>query len=312
MYVELDHNLVPRKRKDIHSIKELPGREIIKDTWVGHYKLHKYELKQENTQNILLEFEKRKLDLKATNKLDATRCEPVIGPSEKIFYDEDFGFFSAILACYNNHWILKTSPDDWWNVITGTIARAIDDNGNKEKVRNLFIEHEGHKAITIEIPELDMVDYSWLFDQFSQGIRANIKTPGYVDLMQADFSTTNPNQLISSQVMIMSSMQRYFSFGFGTSCGIPGVEMQGTQEDWEQLLNKTVELEKLLESVLEDIMLTEWFLTTKNILRKLLDTFNENPDIVWWSHVLSWNTPYGSGDFSHLIFRTHSYFNFSR
>ena len=40
-----------------------------------------------------------------------------MGSDGEVFFDHDFGFFGAILACYNNHWVLKTSPDDWWNVI---------------------------------------------------------------------------------------------------------------------------------------------------------------------------------------------------
>ena len=43
--------------------------------------------------------------------------EVVIGSDGEGFFDHDFGFFGAVLACYNNHWVLKTSPDDWWNVI---------------------------------------------------------------------------------------------------------------------------------------------------------------------------------------------------
>jgi len=322
MYIELDHALVPRKKEDIHSRDELPGREKDKDKerrYGDSFKLRKYELKQGNIQETFLEFEKGKLDKKAKNEeelkrrarfsneknkkakiekdieVDVTKCEPVIGPTEEVFYDEDFGFFSAIIACYNNHWILKTSPDDWWNVIARTVAQAIDDNGDKDNVRDFFVDHDGKTDITIIVPHLATVDYGWLFDQFSQGIRANIKTPGYVDLMQADFSTTTSNQLISSQVMIMSSMQKYFSYGFGTLCGIPGVEMKGSKEDWEKLVNKTEELEKSLEAVLKEINIGDWFTKTKNILSKLLDTFNGNPDKVWWSHILSWNQIYGSG-----------------
>ena len=51
--------------------------------------------------------------------------------------------FSAILACYNNHWVLKTTPDDWWNVIVRNISQAIDDNGEKENIRNFFVSHKG-------------------------------------------------------------------------------------------------------------------------------------------------------------------------
>ena len=115
--------------------------------------------------------------------------------------------------------------------------------------------------------------------------------------MQADFSTTTQHQLISSQVMLMSSLQKYFSYGFGTLCGIPGVEMRGTKEDWEKLVKKTVDLEKLLEPVIEDVLLCDWFQSTRTMLHKLLNTFNGSPDKEWWSHILSWNKTYGSGEF---------------
>ena len=92
-----------------------------------------------------------------------------------MFYDEDLGFFSAILACYNNHWVLRTSPDDWWNVIVRVVAQAVDENGDKERVRSLFVDHEGKKDITIIVPHLGTVDYSWLFDQFSKGLREGCK-----------------------------------------------------------------------------------------------------------------------------------------
>ena len=130
MYVELDHALVPRAVEDINETTKLPGN---KD------KIKKYEVKEGNIQNVFLAFEINKLVRKAeadermkkygynfdnnapqekqfheeNHKIDVNTCEPVVGPSEEVFYDDDFGFFSAIMACYNNHWVLRTSPDDW-------------------------------------------------------------------------------------------------------------------------------------------------------------------------------------------------------
>ena len=62
------------------------------------------------------------------------------------------------------------------------------------------------KYIEVQLPgRLDNVNYSWLFDQFSKGIRKNIVKPGYVDTIQADFSTTTEDQLIASQIMVATS-----------------------------------------------------------------------------------------------------------
>jgi len=49
--------------------------------------------------------------------------------------------------------------------------------------------------------------------------------------MEANFSTTKSDQMIASQIMLMSSLQKYFEFKAYTECGIPGIDMKGTLED---------------------------------------------------------------------------------
>jgi len=135
----------------------------------------------------------------------------------------------------------------------------VDDNGEKNKVRDLFVSHEGKKEIFIDVgPTLAGIDYSWLFNQFSSGIKANIKNPAYADIVQADFSTSSPDQVISCQVMLMASLQKYFDYSFGTCCGIPGVQMTGSEEDWIRLAEKTKKLEMLLMPIMDEIGLRNW------------------------------------------------------
>ena len=56
----------------------------------------------------------------------------------------------------------------------------------------------------------------------------------------------------------MASLQKYFDYDFGTCCGIPGVEMTGSEEDWVQLTEKTKKLETLLTPIMDEIGLGEW------------------------------------------------------
>jgi len=318
MYVELDHKLVPRKIEDINKNDELPGREKKKPSDCfdpDTYLVKKYDVKRKNMQAVLNEFDKQRQVEKNTpqeeppfgrqeskngNKkpkeiTEVKEYEAVIGPDEDVFYDHDWGFFSAVLACYNNHWVLKTCPDDWWNIIVRNVAQVIDEKGDLPNVRSFFVDHEGKKTIEIIVESLAGIDYSWLFDQFSSQIKKNIKTPGYVDLMQADFSTTTPTQLIATQIMLMASVQKYFDYAFGTLCGIPGVEMTGTQEDWEKLIEKLDKMEALLQPIMGDLQLEQWFGIAKKVLTNLLDTYQGQPDKEWWGHILSWNATYGSG-----------------
>ena len=80
----------------------------------------------------------------------------------------------------------------------------------------------------------------------------------HIYLFKADFSTSSPDQVISCQVMLMASLQKYFDFSFGTRCGIPGVEMTGRLADWIRLAEKTKELETLLMPLMDEIGLGKW------------------------------------------------------
>jgi len=321
MYVEIDHKLVPRKIDDINDKVELAGRVKEEHTiWQQPDKfwMNKYEIKHENMQTVLNKFYRqtqveknvseenqiqmhvnKKARVETKEKIKFKEYEPVIGPNEDVFYDHDWGFFSAVLACYNNHWVLKTCPDDWWNVIVRNVAEVIDEKGDLPNVRGFFVDHEGKKTIAIEVGKLDGIDYSWLFDQFSKGIKKNIKNPGYADLMEADFSTTTPTQLIATQIMLMSSVQKYFEFSFHCGCGIPGVDMAGTESDWEKLIEKLDKMEALLEPIMRELdpelELLSWFRISKKVLTNLLDTYRGQPDKKWWGHILSWNGHNGSG-----------------
>ena len=65
------------------------------------------------------------------------------------------------------------------------------------------------------------------------------------------------------------------------------VEMLGSRGDWEKLRTKFSNLNKLFESIKADIGLnTTWWDTAGNILEKLLDTYDGNPDTEWWKSII--------------------------
>ena len=97
------------------------------------------------------------------------------------------------------------------------------------------------------------VDYSWFFDQITKRIKKNVKVPEFVDGMTADFGTTTAVQKIVSQITLLYSVKQYFRFDMMTSCGIPAVEMIGTEEDWNKLTSKLKVLRTLLEPIENDL-----------------------------------------------------------
>jgi len=330
-YVELNQELVPKEISNIQNYD--PGNKKCTRQWRTPFgkNISRYEKK---SSGVLIQEYVRLLKEKNTDEdrpdyyeeddynpssstpapdaggINETEIlskdlEKIIGTDvPNVYFDEDWGFFSSVLASYNNHWALSTGPEDWWTVVLRNVAQAVADHGDIPAVRNLFVAHQGKKEININVgPSLSGINYSWLFNQFSAAIRDNIKTEGYVETIENSFSTTTSDLKIISQVMLMSSLKKYFSYGFHTACGIPGLHMKGTPEDWEKLNTKFIELEKILEPVKKELRLKRWFDDTRIVFTNLNKTFNENPVdpevIQWWSRILSWKEDYGSGVHPH-------------
>ena len=227
---------------------------------------------------------------------------PFIGSNEEVYSQADVGFFEAVLLAYSNHWNLRTSPDDWWFCFIKTVSYAIQVNSRKPEVRNMFVDFQGKKNLAVQIndgwPVFEDLDFSSFFDSISSEIMKNVKVPEFVDGVTADFTTTTPVQRIVSQITLMSSLQGYFNFLLLGGCGIPAIEMTGTEEDWKKLLSKLKVVKTLLEPIRDHIGLADawWSLVTK-IFRALLDTNRGHPDEDWWSRIMTYERPYGSGEY---------------
>ena len=57
------------------------------------------------------------------------------------------------------------------------------------------------------------------------------------------------------------------------SCGIPGVSMLGSEEDWRRLVDKLEKVEVLLQPIEDVLQLGDWFSSCKGVLKKLLETY---------------------------------------
>jgi hypothetical protein len=67
--------------------------------------------------------------------------------------DGGHALFEAYLAAYNAHEDLVLSPDDIWLMITIYYSRYVDDNA--EKMRHLFVDHEGKKELVVKMMTME-------------------------------------------------------------------------------------------------------------------------------------------------------------
>ena len=232
----------------------------------------------------------------------------------------DRGFLSAIVHSYNNHYILQTTPEDWWYTIISKLATAIEEATNddedvdqvdsrawyrtstppeaRQKLREFFVRHEGKKSLTVFVPPgpLHEQNYSIIFSQFTEQITANTKVPQFAETVRADFSTSTPTHVIESEITLMSAMKNYFEYKMHFLCGIPQIEMMGTEADWRKLKSKFIALREILAPVKMHLVEPRiWWEKVEVILQKLIDTYMGKPDLKWWSHIFNKKDPWGSG-----------------
>ena len=83
-------------------------------------------------------------------------------------------FYGAFVQAYNYHKDLILSPDDVWMQITLSFAKYIDKHA--EEMRDMFVEHEGKKKLTVTTGEyLDESEWKEFFDKIIVAINNNTK-----------------------------------------------------------------------------------------------------------------------------------------
>ena len=221
-----------------------------------------------------------------------------LGSHEIVNYEYEqphTGFFSTIQAAYNNHWVLKTRPQDWWLTISQIITSAIDNHANDTLVRQYFVSHEERKKLTVHIgTSINKINTEEFFQQMISLIRGNINKPDYTNIMAADFSQSNSIDRIVGSITLMASFKEYFNYEAELACGIPGVIMLGAEDDWMSLIDKLEKVESLLKPIDQTLQMANWFDSCKMTLKNLLDTYRRNPDKKWWSQIMTIRS-FGSG-----------------
>jgi hypothetical protein len=72
----------------------------------------------------------------------------------------------------------------------------------------------------------------------SQMIANNIKDPSFREWILPSFTTTTKCDQAVVSILMMSVMQKYFTYACGVCCGLPSVTLLGEKKDWEKLEQK--------------------------------------------------------------------------
>ncbi|CAF3426227.1 unnamed protein product [Rotaria socialis] len=189
--------------------------------------------------------------------------------------------FQAYLSAYNSHEDIVLSPDDLWLMVAIYFAKYV--NANAEKLRHLFVNHEGKVKLTIEQMQREP-DWNAFLESMRIKIGENVKND-VVSLLTANYSTTGKVELMLSCATIMNTFKNYFDYGLVmTMCGIRKVHFLGTLDDWLLLRDKTKQLQSFTMHNDEFSTYVEGLLPVFN---QFISTYQGNVDNKFWDKIFN-------------------------
>jgi hypothetical protein len=143
---------------------------------------------------------------------------------------------AATTRAFNDHRTLTLSPDTIWLMIAQGFANHV--NANAGQLRERLVRHQG--KLNLDIRRDDFIKESpenpWpeVFEAFAEQIREHVGDEAHA-LLRPSFSTTGPAERAAADVVLLATMQSYFSYTLYTLCGIPAIALEGTVEDWRRV-----------------------------------------------------------------------------
>jgi hypothetical protein len=214
----------------------------------------------------------------AVNHVEAWSCRPQL--IEASFHP----LVDAIHYAFAGHKPLVLSPDHIWLVLCQGFAEHVKlyheelrshFTASAEKVR-LFVRRDHFIKGSPE--------NSWnsVFPEFADKIREH--SGSIVDVLTARFSTTTSPEQAAFEITLMDAVQYYFEFVISTCCGIPSITLEGSPEDWHDLIRR---FERF-----RDYGLSPWVDTLLPILQEFTRP-GENRE--FWQSIYKYHSASGGG-----------------
>jgi hypothetical protein len=193
----------------------------------------------------------------------------------------------ALHVAFSYHLPVVLSADIVWLTICQGFAHHV--NSQAEALRHCFVKHEGKVTLVVRRDEFKKGspenDWPGVFAEFSELIRAQIGDTH--ELIVADFSTTGPVERAASEIVLMDTMQAFFSYELHTMCGIPSITLEGTADDWRRIASRVREFSRF--------GLDWWVDAVEPVLEQFVAAAEGKVDRRFWDSIYKWQGPQGSG-----------------
>lgn len=143
------------------------------------------------------------------------------------------GFFEYLTTAWANHYSVVIRPDDIWMAALCEIAEEV--NKHPATFRDIFTRSTVKQDIMVPTSDVTTIDPALVVQALAKLMPANVNS--FVPV----FSTTTPACKLAMHVALCDVASPYYNYGTFL-CGIPAVEIKGTEEDWETLEKHVQEL----------------------------------------------------------------------
>ncbi|XXG96524.1 hypothetical protein Hte_002807 [Hypoxylon texense] len=218
------------------------------------------------------------------------------------------GFVHAVVEAYNEHHCLVLRPEDVWLAVLTQLSAYV--NARSEELRERFCGrgHERHpgqgqgqgqgqgrgqqRELHIDVDLDGGTDHGKMAYAMTKVLQENLKDECLRQWTLPAFTTTTKVDQAVASVVFLGTMQKYFTYSWGTRCGIPSATLLGEESDWIQIRERA---ERLATFGSEP---SRWLRVLRPVLDGFVQSFREPEGEKarrFWQGVCDEHVPNGSG-----------------
>lgn len=256
-------NGIPKPSGDISSVKIYPASHAASPVWMkSSYPKHT----SSDILDTLLESSESPHGAIIQSSIDRDSVQSSSSSNTPKLRADTNGFINSAISAYNSHHHLILRPEDIWLAILTQFSSYV--NAHSEDLRGSFVAHKGKKELKIVYGGVTRheVDWSNFASQIGRMIQENVVDAELREWILPSFSTTEENDRVVANVVMMATLQKYFDYSAMLMCGIPSVTLLGIKEDYEDIIARIKKLgsygeepaqfARLLKPVLERFVLS--------------------------------------------------------
>lgn len=171
-------------------------------------------------------------------------------------------YMSYLERCWSDHLIAVITPDIIWYTILCELTLLVKEN--VETYRPLFTDSGEKKTITVLTGDPVVIPLSSLIEKLRDLVPTNI------DMFLPRFSTSNERSTLAKYAAFCDMVSPYYDYCMKL-CGIPFVRIDGTKEDYEELLNSWNKIYGTLTNIKSnDFKMFSWATKVTSLLSNIL------------------------------------------